>query len=173
MSILFDETEILRIAERIERNGCEFYREVMGMEAEMGPELHKLITKLLKMEEGHIGVFASMIKRIKDPKLENIIFDPYGESADYLQAVADGHVFNSNNDDCLNAKEKFSTIESALEAALSLEKDAITFYLGMIEALHGKRDREIINNIIKEEMLHVAMLSRELMGMKNGSEKTK
>jgi len=168
MSILFDETEILKIAERIERNGCEFYREVMEME--MGPELKKVIVRLSNMEEGHKMVFASMRKRLSDPKIENVIFDPYGESADYLQAVADGHVFNSNNEDCLNAKEKFSTVDSALVAALSLEKDSIAFYLGMIEALHGKNDREIVNNIIKEEMSHVAILSRELMSIKKGKQ---
>lgn len=46
--------------------------------------------------------------------------------------------------------------------AIGLEKDSIVFYLGMKEAVPQRSGRDKIEGIIKEEMRHMATLSREL-----------
>jgi len=45
--------------------------------------------------------------------------------------------------------------------AIGLEKDSIVFYLGMKDAVPERLGRSRIDDIIREEMSHVYLLSRE------------
>jgi len=59
----------------------------------------------------------------------------------------------------LQGKEK---AEDILQTAIGLEKDSVVFYLGMKDAIPQRLGRSKIDGIIKEEMGHIATLSREL-----------
>ncbi len=50
-----------------------------------------------------------------------------------------------------------------LKSAIEAEKDAIVFYLGMKEAISQNFGRDRIEAIIKEEMGHIRLLSKELV----------
>ena len=78
-----------------------------------------------------------------------------------MRAWADGHVFDvrSNPADKLTGKEK---VENILQIAIGLEKDSIVFYLGMKDGIPERLGRSKVDEIIKEEMRHMASLSREL-----------
>ena len=91
-------------------------------------------------------------------------FDPDGQAGMYLQAMADGHVFNVRKDpsEHLTGKE---TVEDVLKTAIGLEKDSIVFYLGIKEMVPKKMGKENIDNIIKEEMIHISILSKELVSV--------
>ena len=50
-----------------------------------------------------------------------------------------------------------------LKSAIEAEKDSIVFYLGMKEAVPKNLGKGRIEAIIKEEMEHIRMLSKELV----------
>jgi rubrerythrin len=53
-----------------------------------------------------------------------------------------------------------------LKAAIGIEKDSIAFYLGMKDMVSERRGKEKIEEIIREEMEHIRLLSHELMARK-------
>ena len=50
-----------------------------------------------------------------------------------------------------------------LKSAIEAEKDSIVFYLGMKEAVAEDLGKDRIDVIIKEEMGHIQVLSKELV----------
>ena len=54
------------------------------------------------------------------------------------------------------------SLEEILQTAIGLEKDSITFYLGIREMVPEKLGKDKVDRIIKEEMSHVVMLTEEL-----------
>ena len=88
-------------------------------------------------------------------------FDPGGEAALYLRAMADGHIFDVNSDpsELLTGKEMLGDI---LHIAIGKEKDSVVFYTGMKEMVSERLGKGRIADIIKEEMKHIRVLSEEL-----------
>ena len=82
--------------------------------------------------------------------------DPSGEAALYLRALVDSRVFFKKEIDVTSMVE---ILKSAIEA----EKDSIVFYLGMKEAVAENLGKDRIETIIKEEMGHIRVLSKELI----------
>ena len=56
-----------------------------------------------------------------------------------------------------------SSMTAILKDAITAEKDSIVFYLGMRDAIAGDLGRRRLDDIIKEEMGHIRLLSKELM----------
>ena len=79
------------------------------------------------------------------PKGVDTVFDPDGEAALYLRALADTRVFFEKEIDVTSLKK---ILKSAIEA----EKDSIVFYLGMKEAVPEKLGKGRLDDIIREEM---------------------
>ena len=73
----------------------------------------------------------------------------------YLKALADTRVFFEKTIDLGSMKE---ILKSAIEA----EKDSIVFYLGMKDVVPDSLGKKRIDDIIREEMSHIRLLSREL-----------
>jgi len=84
------------------------------------------------------------------------IFDPNGEAAAYLRALADTRVFFEKKMDPSSLKDIFM-------AAIGAEKDSIVFYLGIRDLVPEKFGKSRIDAIIKEEMGHLEALSRQLL----------
>jgi rubrerythrin len=57
-------------------------------------------------------------------------------------------------------------MKEILKAAIVAEKDSIAFYLGMKDAVSDNRGKQRIEAIIKEEMQHIRILSKELAAFK-------
>jgi rubrerythrin len=77
----------------------------------------------------------------------------------YLKALADTRVFFEKDMDPTTMKE-------ILKAAITAEKDSIVFYLGMKELVPEKMGKAKIDDIIKEEMSHIRLLSARLVKTK-------
>jgi rubrerythrin len=56
-----------------------------------------------------------------------------------------------------------TTMKDILKAAIGAEKDSIVFYLGMKELVPAKLGKDKIDDIIKEEMSHIRLLSARLL----------
>jgi len=162
MGEFFNIDEVFEIAEQIERNGAKFYRTVAGSFDEDGK---KMLLGLSEMEVEHEKLFSEMRKDYAEKKKLPESFDPNGEAALYLRAIADGFVFKFNEDpsEKLSGKE---SMEDILNIALGLERDSIAFYTGIREAVPDELGKDKIKDILTEEMGHVRLLTEKLESMK-------
>ncbi|NNL41706.1 MAG: ferritin family protein, partial [Desulfobacterales bacterium] len=124
MSYDFNAEEIYEMAQQIERNGAAFYRKAAAsVDDASGKEL---LLNFAEMEVAHERMFAELKKDLSEKDKSTTTFDPEGEAALYLRALADTRVFFEKRIDTTSLKE-------ILKAAIMAEKDSIVFYLGMKE----------------------------------------
>lgn len=163
MSYDFNVDEIFEMACQIERNGAKFYRQMSENISDI--PVRQLILEFAAMEEAHEEVFNSMREDLSDQEREPTVFDPEGEAVLYLQALADLRVFDHKAGEDFVLSEELSDeakIRKIFRAAINLEWESIGFYLGMKELVSEKLGKGKIDNIIKEEMKHVRILSNNL-----------
>lgn len=156
MALDFNADEIFEMAEEIERNGATFYRK--AAEGVSGDEKDFLL-ELAKMEDDHEVTFKAMRKELGDKEKASTTFDPQGEAPQYLKALADTRVFFEKDLDPTDMKD-------ILKAAIGAEKDSIVFYLGMKDLVPEKMGKDKLDDIIKEEMSHIKLLSSRLIKTK-------
>jgi len=159
MSIDFNAGEILEMAQQIERNGARFYR--LAAQGTDEPGERELFLNLATMEDEHEEIFAAMKRELSATEWESTTFDPQGEGAAYLKAMADGHVFDPQVDPADLFKGLEGT-EDILRKAIELEKDSVVFYVGIMDMVPEKLGRDKVNQIIKEEMRHIVTLNRHI-----------
>ena len=155
MAITYSADEIYEIAEQIERNGAKFYRK--AAEGATDTQVQELFLKLASMEVDHEKAFARL--RAAAQEAESQWFDPDGQAALYLRAIADGHVFDVKTD----PSEAFKAWDSArdvLSKAILLEKDSVVFYVAIQQAVPEGLGRQELAHIIEEELSHITTLSR-------------
>ena len=112
------------------------------------------------MERDHEGAFSSLKSQLSAEEKKETTFDPAGEAAAYLKALADTRVFFKKEID-------MSSPEEVLKSAMTAEKDSIAFYLGMKEMIQGQTGKTRMDEIIREEMRHLKLLGNELMELKS------
>jgi rubrerythrin len=156
MSYDFNADEVFEIAEQIERNGAKFYRE--GAEKIIDADKKKLLMELAEMEDEHENTFKKMRAELTTNEKVITTFDPEGEAERYLRALADTRVFYDKKIDP-------TSMEKILKSAITAEKDSIVFYLGMKEVVPVNLGKEKLDKIIKEEMNHISLLSKELLSL--------
>jgi rubrerythrin len=159
MSYDYNANEILEMAIQIEKNGAVFYRNAAES---ISDTAHKqLLLDLAAMEDQHEKTFTDMQTALSDEEKKSATFDPDEEAGLYLKALADMRVFFE--------KEKptdSSSMKEILKEAIIAEKDSIVFYLGMKEFVPEKLGKDKIEQIIKEEMGHIKLLSNHLTSLK-------
>jgi rubrerythrin len=163
MSYDFNVDEVFEMAEQIEKNGAVFYRKMA--ESISDAPVSQLLLDLAAMEAEHEKVFASMRANLADQEQKPTVFDPEGESALYLRALADLRVFDEEGkkDFILSGDlPEQDRIRKILRAAIGLEKESIVFYLGMKELVPERFGKDKIDKIIKQEMGHIRLLNNKL-----------
>jgi len=159
MAFGFNADEILQMAERIERNGARFYRraaEACGADEETKAAL----LELAEMEDDHERTFARMREALGAAESRPSTFDPEGETAAYLAAMADANVFGPETDPVDLVCDK--STEELLKIAIGLERESIVFYLGLRSLVPPTSGQDRIERILEEEMSHVARLRGRL-----------
>ena len=157
MGYVFNMDEIFEMAEQIEKNGAEFYRKAAdGINRSPNKDL---LVELANMEDQHQKTFAFLRNQLSEGEKALTVFDPDNEAALYLRSLADIRVF-------FEKKIDVTSMEEILKEALLAEKDSIVFYLGMKELVPDDLGKEKIDNIIKEEMAHINLLSNKLVELK-------
>ncbi|NLX57894.1 MAG: ferritin family protein [Phycisphaerae bacterium] len=159
MTIGYSAFELLEMAQQMERNGCAFYeRAVAVTEGEAAATLQTLA----EMERAHEETFAAMAAELRGQERPDTALDPNAEAVQYVRAVVGGHVFELRADpaEWLGTRP---TLASVLRTAIDLEKETILYYLGVRDVLTGP-DRDRMDEIIREEMGHVVLLTRRLPG---------
>ncbi len=152
MNFDFNANEILIMAAKIEENGAKFYRE--AAENVSGEEKDFLL-ELAKMEDDHEKTFNALSAKLTNAEKEGQSFDPDNEAVEYCKALADMRVF-------FEKKSDFSSMKEIVKEAILAEKDSIVFYLGMEELVTAGLGKDKEDNLIKEEMSHIRLLTKTL-----------
>jgi len=153
----FNADDVFEMAEQLERNGAKFYQDSAA--SVQGKEAKQLLVKLANMELDHEKTFKQMRSDLAAAEKQSTVFDPEGEAILYLRALADTRVFFEKEIDTTSMRE-------ILKAAIEAEKDSIVFYLGMREMVPEKLGQDRLDEIIREEMGHIRLLSKELVALK-------
>jgi rubrerythrin len=162
MTVSFNADEVFEMAEQIERNAAQFYREAGAKTSE--PQTKNLFLRLAGMEEGHLRTFQQMRKTLSDQERGGTTFDPEGEASLYLQAMADDRGFEGMRSRGTKLTGKESTPEM-LEIALSAERNSILYYVGLREMVPTTAGKDKVQAIISEEVRHAADLRRQLAAL--------
>jgi rubrerythrin len=160
MSYDFNADDVFEMAEQMERNGGAFYRSAAERDFLSGEEKEMLL-ELARMEDQHEKLFNTMRAELTADEKAATVFDPHGEAVLYLRALADTRVFFEKEIDT-------TSLEAILKAAIGAEKDSIVFYLGMKESVPESMGKGRLDEIIREEMGHVRLLSQKLAAAKKG-----
>lgn len=161
--LTFNVAEILEIAQQIERNGQTFY--TRAAEGARSEQQQRLLENLASMEREHERTFGAMQSRLGSAARDGSEMDP--QVASYLRAIVEGKVFSTQPD--LEALSG-AGIVSILKTAIELEKDSIVFYLGVEQLVMNAHDVKTIDEIIREELGHVAILSDTLHEVQGGGD---
>ena len=158
MSFKFNADEILQMAEQIERNGVKFYRKAAENMSDL--DIQRMLLEFADMEVEHAQTFANIRNQFLERKQQLAAFDPEGQAGQYLQAMADGRVFDPTKDlsQQLSGDE---TVEDILNMAIGAEKNSIVFYLGLKDMVPEDEGRDDVEAIIREEMQHIIILNHK------------
>jgi rubrerythrin len=157
MSYDFNADDVFEIAQQLERNGAAFYRDAAASVDDSS--VKEFLLEFAAMEDDHEKTFVNLRKELTAAEKTSTVFDPNNESALYLKALADTRVFFKKDIDT-------STIEGIFKAAITAEKDSIVFYLGMKDLVPEALGKQRMDDIIKEEMGHIKILSQKLAALK-------
>ena len=164
MSITFNSDEIFEIAVQIEKNGAMFYRMAADMFSDEA--INSLLLELAAMEDQHEKTFDALRDELSAGDPVALVFDPDDQAALYLQAVADGNVFDLKGGPSAMLPDGI-TIEELLNTAIGVEKESVVFYTGMKEIVAKKLGKDKIDIIIKEEIGHITNLRGKLKELRN------
>jgi rubrerythrin len=158
MTVALNAVEVFEIAEQIERNGVKFYRKAAELFNES--EICTLLIELADWETRHEQIFRDMGKQLiqlnkktRTLELGKKEFDP--------KLMACLTVFGTVSDPPHKLKS-IEKIADVLKTAIEKEKDSITFYEGLKDFVSASDDKNKVDDIIKEEMHHIQILSQAL-----------
>lgn len=148
---MLDLIDLIDVAVKIEANGYEFYSK---LSKKVSGELANVFTNLAEQERDHIQTFRNLVEKYKNLSPVELSSWADEEVKGYLTSYAQVSIFPK-----LQSNEVPENVEDALKVAIEVEKESIIFY-GEIEALVP--DKNLINEVIKEERKHLADLSKLL-----------
>lgn len=163
MAAILNVDEVFEMAVRTEENGAAFYRRAAELHPDSGEA--DFLLALAETEDDHARTFTDMRAELTDNEKCGAAYDPEGEAAQYIDAMADdsGAEGSPQIADSLTGQE---SVQDILETAIDLEKNSVLFYLGLLDLVGEGTAIEKIGHIIREEKNHVAVLARELKKMK-------
>jgi rubrerythrin len=161
MDIELTPFEAIEIAERIERNGAEFYRHAAGLCSDH--RVSSLFLDLAQWESRHLKIFKQMKERYADCCVSPDHIGDGHRGAPKATAMAGLAVFGIQPDPSkdLTGNENRTDV---LKLAIEKEKDSIVFYSGLKGFLIDRKDAKALEDIIAEEMKHLRILTQSLEG---------
>lgn len=162
MAIVFNFQEVYEIGLQIEQNGLAFYRRFSQSVNDNSARI--LLKGLAEWEERHAEQFKKLRdeESAKNTSIEKI--DEDSETAAYLRAIADSHVFLRSFDLEDLSKTLVST-KLVLEKALHFEKDSVALYESLLSVIPDDLGRSAVKKLADEEIRHVEMLTKELASL--------
>lgn len=148
--------EIYEIAVQIEQNGARYYKRAAEMFDE--PDISRIFIELMNWELKHKQLFSDMKKQHSESSPDTKAHESGHELLE-AKVMAGLAVFGirPNPSDELSGKE---TISVVIKKAIENEKDSIVFYNGLKDFAFDDSAKEKIDEIIREELRHIKILSK-------------
>jgi rubrerythrin len=159
----FNADEIFEMAVDVETNGERFYR--LASEKAEEPRIRTLLSDLADWEARHRVIFEGMRREFARRRPELQPYDPDFEYEAYFRCVTEGKVFDPRD----AQRAAAGPLRGVYTFALAREKESILLYTGMKEMVGEDLGRSKIDDIIREEMRHVTILTDELNRLDNES----
>ncbi|MDR2459765.1 MAG: ferritin family protein [Deltaproteobacteria bacterium] len=154
----FNAVEAVKIALSIEENGLDFYNGAAKKFAHT--KTADLFSRLAQEEVRHKALFQKLLESLPQDEGPSV-YDPNNEMDQYLKMMAGMHVFSKGPGAADKALERVTDEKSALELAISFEKDSVVLYVQLKAASAELSDQIAIDKLIAEESRHVRVLSGE------------
>ncbi len=152
---VFKAAHALEMAMKIEQDGEAFYE--AAAEKTGDADVAALFQDLAGRERAHYQVFKGMADEVGPPP-EPSREEEVGDYESFLRVALNRAVF-TGPDKALRLAEQAGERETALRAAMGLEKDTMLFYYDLREMVNDA-DRAIISEIIREEKQHLRRLAQ-------------
>lgn len=156
MSILFEPSEIFKIAVKMEENGEKFYTEAAQKLNE--EKVKALFNTLAKEEVSHKETFEEMLAKIDEYLPEESYL---GEYLMYFKAYTEKIIFDYKKIE--KEMANINDVFSALDFAINRELDSILYYNEIKKSVIKSR-QGLIDKIIEEERKHFLKLSDNKKG---------
>jgi rubrerythrin len=141
--------EVIEQAVQTERLGFEFYTG-MAERFEKDEKFREFFETLAVKEQEHERTFAGLKERIGDQPLEG-----WEEASKYMRAIVESEFF-LGKDKTLPSLEHLETIEDAIRFAIGFERETLLYFHALKDIV---KEKELINEIINEEKVHIVWLS--------------
>ena len=151
MGNIFAGSEIVEIGIQIEKNGKDFYGELVAKTKDENAKT--AFKELAAEEEKHIVTFQKLLDSVN--KYEPPEAYP-GEYFAYMNALASEHVF-TQKDKGKEIAGRVKRCPEAIDLGIGFEKDSIIFYHGM-EKVVPEYDKKLVHQLVKEEQKHLKRL---------------
>jgi rubrerythrin len=151
MSKTFDIKELVRVAVFDEKSGGELYKKMSEM-ARKG-SVQDTFSGLVKQEKRHEERFQKMLDTLESSGEQTVGQYP-DEYVDYLELL----IAEGGSSEAHRTISENPTDFSLIELAMDFERDQLSLQRDMGTVL-GERHRELIDEIIREEMGHLVTLS--------------
>ena len=152
---MFAITEILDLADKLERNGEATYRRAISQVAD--PELTALLEWMAEEEAQHAKWFSSIRETVAG-----------GDVNPFLEEMSRELFEDLIGDQSFSLREvDFSSIKSTdqmLKVFIEFERDTVTFYEILIPFVDDEDTLAQLRRIIAEENLHIERLSEFMTG---------
>jgi rubrerythrin len=150
---VFTAAEALNMALRIEQNGEVFYTTAARKSEDA--QVKTLLEDLAVQEQRHFRAFQKLSQAVGEPpSLSAPEWDQYDQ---YVQAALRNALFEGP-ETALAAAEGVEGERDTLQMALGFEKDTLLFFYDLRDLMRGA-DREIVDEIIREEKSHLRRLA--------------
>lgn len=156
----YNADEILQVAVSIERNASEYYREASVASAGFEKQ-RDFFLYLSRMENEHAQTFSQLRAGLSQVEKGYRVYDPGNEMLFYLENMTGLHGWEGKAGPAAKLTGKESILE-VLTTAIAAEKDTIILYNFLKDYIPEDKGRSMVERILKEEMMHVAILNREL-----------
>jgi len=157
---VFTATEVIDMALRAERNGETFYT---AAAKKMGnAEIKELLQELAAREREHYRIFEKLADQVADTP--NISVPDWDEYNQYVGAALQSALFGGA-DKALAAAEELEDEQDTLRMALGFEKDTLLFYYDLRDMMGREADRQVVEEIIREEKKHARRLGAQLRAL--------
>ena len=149
---VFEASDVVEMAVRIEENGANFYKYAEQLAKQ--EEAKSLFARLAIEELSHKKVFEAIFAEIEKFSLP----ESYeGEYCSYLRDYVDGNIIFTKEAMDKELSQVKSTL-SALDFAIKRELDSV-FYYNEIKRFVAEAQYPILDQIINEERKHFSLLS--------------
>lgn len=145
--------EVVEMAIRTERLGAQYYNE-LSERFKDNKEFYELFSKLGEREIEHERIFTKLKDSLPDEEYEG-----WADVSEYLRAYVQSAFF-IGRDKSLPHMSGIQNVNAAMRLALSFERETLLYFYGLRD---GIKNKEIVDEIIKEEKGHVFWISRYII----------